>query len=69
MNRGALKFFDTTRGFGFIRPDLGGSDVFVHGSAFAKSGLAPERGMRLRYEKYKLPDGRHKAVKLRAEMD
>ncbi|WP_456637151.1 cold-shock protein [Bradyrhizobium sp. USDA 10063] len=69
MNGGTLKFYNESRGFGIIRPDLGGSDVFVHGSAFAKSGLAPERGMRLRYERYKLPDGRHKAVKLRAEID
>lgn len=68
MNGGVLKFFCTTRGFGFIRPDDGSPDTFVHVTAFQKSGLAPEQGMRLAFERAALPDGRVKAVRLRPEI-
>ncbi len=36
---GAVKFYDAARGFGFVVPDGGGEDVFVHASALARSGL------------------------------
>lgn len=37
--QGTVKFFNTTKGFGFIQPDGNGKDVFVHISAVERSGL------------------------------
>ena len=39
MNTGIVKWFNTTKGFGFIQPDNGSTDVFVHISAVERAGL------------------------------
>ncbi len=48
---GTIKFFNTTRGFGFITPEDGGKDVFVHITALERSGLpAPNEGDKVSFE-------------------
>ena len=51
MASGAVKWFNTAKGFGFVQPDDGGSDVFVHISALAQAGLdSLNEGDQVEYE-------------------
>ncbi len=51
MNTGTVKWFNTTKGFGFIQPDDGSSDVFVHISAVERSGIRSlSDGQKVSYE-------------------
>lgn len=48
---GTVKWFNPTKGFGFIQPDAGGNDVFVHISAVEKAGLKGlNEGQKVSYE-------------------
>ncbi len=51
MSTGIVKWFNPTKGYGFIQPDQGGSDVFVHISALEQADIAAlNEGQKISYE-------------------
>lgn len=51
MTIGTVKWFNTQKGYGFIQPDEGGADVFVHISAVQNSGMTGlDEGQKISYE-------------------
>lgn len=51
MANGIVKWFNPTKGYGFIQPEQGGSDVFVHISALERAGVSTlNEGQRVSYE-------------------
>jgi CspA family cold shock protein len=68
MPTGTVKFFNEVKGFGFIQPDDGNTDIFVHVSAVERSGMSTLReGQKVSYDA--VPDrrsGKNAAENLRA---
>jgi cold shock protein len=65
MATGKVKWFNSTKGFGFIQPDAGGKDVFVHISAVERSGIGSlNEGQKISYE-IATERGRSAAVNLK----
>jgi CspA family cold shock protein len=65
MSTGTVKWFNPTKGYGFIQPDQGGNDVFVHISAVERAGLPTlNEGQRINYE-LATNKGRTSAVNLK----
>tara|TARA_B100002003_G_scaffold238321_1_gene256394 strand:- start:1774 stop:1980 length:207 start_codon:yes stop_codon:yes gene_type:complete len=65
MATGTVKWFNATKGYGFIQPDAGGRDVFLHISAVERAGLAaPADGQKVSYEEQSGRDGRTSAEAL-----
>ena len=51
MNKGTVKWFNNQKGFGFIQPDAGGKDIFVHISAVERAGLSTlNEGQKISFE-------------------
>jgi CspA family cold shock protein len=67
MPTGTVKFFNTSKGFGFIRPDDGSKDVFVHISAVERSGLGTlNENQKVSFEIQQGQNGKSSAVNLKA---
>jgi len=67
MITGTVKFFNSTKGFGFIQPEDGSKDVFVHISAIERAGLAGlNENQKVSFELERGRDGRVSATNLRA---
>ena len=65
MSVGTVKWFNSTKGFGFIEPEDGGADVFVHITAVQASGMnGLEEGQKVSYELGEGRNGKTNAVNL-----
>jgi len=65
MATGTVKWFNSTKGFGFIQPDQGGKDVFVHISAVERAGLTGlADGAKISFELEQDRQGRSSAGRL-----
>lgn len=70
MPTGTLKWYNPDKGFGFLTPDDGGADLFVHVSAVEAAGHGdPREGDRISYDVEQGRDGRASAVRLRKAED
>ena len=68
MPVGTVKWFNPQKGYGFIQPEDGSKDVFVHISAVERSGIGSlHEGQKISYEVERGRDGKISATKLRAQ--
>ena len=66
MANGTVKWFNATKGFGFIAPDDGGKDIFVHISAVERAGLTGlNDNQKISYDLQAGRDGRESAADLK----
>ena len=66
MTNGTVKFFNTTKGFGFIQPDTGGKDAFVHVTALERAGISGlAEGQKVSYDLERGRDGKESATNLK----
>ena len=67
MPHGVVKWFNPTKSYGFIAPDTGGKDVFVHISAVQKAGMRTlNEGQKVSFDVEQQQNGRAAAVNLSA---
>lgn len=65
MTSGTVKFYNSTKGFGFITPEAGGQDAFVHVSALDRAGISGlGDGQKVTYDLERGRDGRESATNL-----
>jgi CspA family cold shock protein len=68
MPHGTVKWFNPTKGFGFIQPESGGTDIFVHMSAVERAGLSSlNEGQKVSFDEERDPKkGKTSAVNIKA---
>ena len=68
MSVGTVKWFNSTKGYGFIEPEDGGADVFVHITAVQASGMdGLEEGQKLSFDLEEARNGKSNAVNLQRQ--
>jgi len=68
MSVGTVKWFNSTKGFGFIEPEDGGADVFVHISAVQASGMdGLDEGQKVSFDLEEARNGKTNAVNLQKQ--